>query len=425
MKKMLIIGMMFLSIMMMTACQKEEKLYGFSFYEYMDTFISVSIAAKNEDEANQHEEAIEEIFKMYHDLSTSYEALDANSPYLENVFSINKKIGEKIEIDKPLYDLLSQSLKIQTMTDGYFDISIGRAVDVWKEMMDKVTPDFEIGDSIYLNHYYKGEKKPENKIIVNQTGVIKSIQSDDKDQSTVLSVELDFGNETIDITKNDSYQKEVSSVVFEKALNDVNKLKLNENKITLEENNEKYYITIEGVDIKLDLGAISKGYATQVAYDYALSKNIKYFSITAGSSSIVLGENLNRPNEEGIFYVSLANPAKTEFTDKATYGTVKVKNMSVTTSGNYEQYVLYGGQRYHHIVSPFTKKPAQYYHTVTILGKDAGLLDALSTALFSMSPAVMEAWLLEHQSLLDIEIIIYNQNGSIKTYLNNIQFEEH
>lgn len=425
MKKMLIIGMMFFSMIMITACQKEEKLYGFSFYEYMDTFISVSIAAKNEEEAKQHEEAIEGIFKMYHDLSTSYDELDAKSPYLENAFSINKKIGQKLEIDKPLYDVLSQSREIQALTDGYFDVSIGKAVDVWKEMMDEVTSGFEIGDSVYLNHYYKGEKKPENKIIVNQTGVVKSIQSDDKDENIVLSLELGFGNETIEINKNDSYQKEVSSAVFGKVLNDVNKLKLNENKVTLEENYGRYYITIEGADIKLDLGAISKGYATQVAYDYALSKNIKYFSITAGSSSIVLGENLNRPNEEGIFYVSLANPAKTEFTDKTTYGTVKVKNLSVTTSGNYEQYVLFGGQRYHHIVSPFTKKPAQYYHTVTILGKDAGLLDALSTALFSMSPAVMEAWLLEHQNLLDIEIIIYNQDGSIKTYLNKIQFEEH
>ncbi len=425
MKKILSFCIILLSIMMLTACQnKEEKLYTFNFYDYMDTFIGVSIQASSEEEAKTYEKEIDEIFKMYHELSTVYEALNNDSLYLENIYSINQKVNQKLEIDQPLYEVLSYALEIQDLTDNYFDISIGKSVDVWKKMMTEVTEEFEVGDTIFLYHYYEGEKKESNKIVMNQTGVIESIQKDGN-KDIVLSITLKFSNETITIDRNDAYEKEVSNTVYQKALTDIALLDFSDNQIILDTENQKFYVTIKGDDIKLDLGAVSKGYATQKAYDYILSKEIKNFSITAGSSSIVLGENQKRPEEDGVFYVSLANPVKTEITDKTTYGTVKVKNMSVTTSGNYEQYVLHNGNRYHHIVSPFEKMPVQYYHTVTILGKNAALLDALSTALFSMSPEVMSAWLLKHQDELDIEIIRFNQDSTLTTFLKNTTFEEH
>jgi FAD:protein FMN transferase len=412
------------TIIMLTACKTQE-LYTFSFYDYMDTFITVSVSASSEKEANQYEEDIDAIFSMYHDLSTSYEALEQDSAYLENIFSINNQIGERLEIDQSLYDLIAYAQDVKSLTDGYFDISIGNAVDVWKHLMTQVTDGFEIGDSIFVYHYYDGEKTEENKIIVNQTGTITSIENDEDDEEIVLSITLDINEDTLTIDKDDAYKKEVSNQSYQNALNAIDQLDFSDNEILLENENNKYFITIFGDDIKLDLGAISKGYATEKAYDYIENQNIKYFSITAGSSSIILGENRNRADEDYIYKVSLANPVKTEITDKSTYGTINVKNLSVTTSGNYEQYILHQGFRYHHIVSPMEMMPVQYYHTVTVLGQDAGLLDAISTALFSMSPEIMESWLLENQAELGIELIIFNQDKTITTYLKDVVFEEH
>jgi thiamine biosynthesis lipoprotein len=424
MKKLIILGMMLSSLLMLAACQSQE-LYTFNFYDYMDTFIAVSVSASSEEEANQYEEDIDAIFSMYHDLSTSYEELEQESEYLENLYSINDQIGEKLEIDQPLYDLIAYAQEIKDLTDDYFDISIGKVVDVWKHLMTQVTEGFEIGDAIFVYHYYDGDKTEENKVVVNQTGTITSIETDEDNDEIVLSITLDINEDTIIIDKNDAYKKEVSNQSYQEAINEIEQLDFSNNEIILENENNKYFITILGDDIKLDLGAIAKGYATQKAYDYIKDQNIEYFSITSGSSSIILGENKNRPDENYIYKVSLANPVKIEITDKSTYGTINVKNMSVTTSGNYEQYILHQGYRYHHIVSPKEMMPVQYYHTVTVLGQDAGLLDALSTALFSMSPEVMESWLLENQTDLGIQLIIFNQDNTVTTYLKDVVFEEH
>jgi thiamine biosynthesis lipoprotein ApbE len=391
----------------------------------MDTYIRVQMMAPSESDANKYHDDIDAIFSMYHDLSTSYEALDEESIYLENIYSLNQNIGQRLEVDQELYDLLVFAEEIKEMTDGYFDISIGKAVDVWKDVMDAQTEGFEVGDHVYVYHYYDGEKSEENKVIVNQTGIVESVLRDEEDESVILSVTLNVGESTITINRNDAYKKEISKTIYDQAILDIDALDFSENSIILEEEQSKYYVTFSGEDIKVDLGAISKGYATQKVYEYIKALEIKNFSISSGTSSIVLGENQNRAEENFVFYVSLANPYQTEILDKDTYGTIKVKNMSVTTSGNYEQYVLYQGQRYHHIVSPLKKMPVQYYHTVTILGEDAGLLDALSTALFSMPPEEMSAWLTEYQETLDIEVIRFNQDLTVDTFLLDTEFEEH
>lgn len=424
MKKLIIFVMMLASILMLTSCQSEE-VYTYNFYDYMDTFINVSIVASNESDAKTYQKEIDEIFSMYHDLSTSYEMLDNTSSYLQNIASINQMVGQKVEIDKELYDLLVFAEDIKDLTDDYFDISIGKAVDVWKQLMTQVTDGYEIGDSIFVYHYYDGQRSEENKVLVNQTGLITSIQVDTNNSNNISSITVDIDQETIILDKYDAYEKEVTDISYQKALSDVALLDFSDNEIILENENNQYFVTIHGDDIKLDLGAIAKGYATQKAVDYIKAQDIKYYAIVSGSSSIILGENKNRADEDYIYKVSLANPVKTEVTDKATYGTLDAKNLSITTSGNYEQYVLNQGYRYHHIVSPISKAPTQYYHTVTLIGQDAGLLDGLSTALFSMSPEVLSAWLLLHQAELGIELVIYNQDDTITTHLKDVVFEEH
>ena len=124
-----------------------------------------------------------------------------------------------------------------------------------------------------------------------------------------------------------------------------------------------------------------------------------------------------------LFHTSLANPVRTGPNDR-TYGMIYIADMSITTSGNYEQYALYEGLRYHHIVSPLTKMPEHYYYTITVLGDDAGALDAISTALFSMPPNVLDSWINENLEDLAIEIIIFNYDKTIDTYLDSTEFKE-
>jgi FAD:protein FMN transferase len=358
MKKILSLIFLFTTLIGLSACQKPET-YTFSFFEYMDTYISINVMADSENQANEFKSEIESIYQMYHVLSTGYEDLTDDSEYKQNIYTINQQNNIKLEIDEPLYDLLFEAERLKDLTDGYFDISLGEVVSIWKTViLDE--------DSGYLF-------------------------------------------------------QEIPTNVFESITTQINAIVIEQDVIELTEESGKFYIQVKSTHAKLDLGAIAKGYATQRVYEYLREQNVEYFSISAGSSSIALGQNPNR--EGGVYNVSLANPVRTTATDR-TYGMIYVKDLSVTTSGNYEQYAIYNNLRYHHIISPMTKTPAHYYHTLTVLGDDAGVLDAISTALFSMAPEIMNAWLLEHQAEYQFEIIRYKYDGTITTNLTSTVFEE-
>ena len=59
--------------------------------------------------------------------------------------------------------------------------------------------------------------------------------------------------------------------------------------------------------------------------------------------------------------------------------------MSLVTSGVYERYYTVDGKRYHHIIDPETLMPSELFQSVSIVCKDSGMADALSTSIFNMT----------------------------------------
>ena len=59
---------------------------------------------------------------------------------------------------------------------------------------------------------------------------------------------------------------------------------------------------------------------------------------------------------------------------------------AVSTSGDYERFFEKDGVRYHHILDPETGNSARGSLSVTIIGPNATLTDALSTTVFVMGP---------------------------------------
>jgi thiamine biosynthesis lipoprotein len=222
-----------------------------------------------------------------------------------------------------------------------------------------------------------------------------------------------IGN-AIDIWKSAIYSEymfdELPESVFNQIQTDLQNISDSVNPSSIVFNDNDRSVFINNNNLKLDLGAIAKGYATQKTKEYLVSKNITKYMINAGRSNIIVGvhpddsEANDRP-----FRVVLEDPPR--LYQNGISGILEVRNKAVVTSGNYEQFVTYQGKVYHHIISPFDFAPKQYHHVVTIIGDDSALLDSMSTALFSM-PLDQATTVVQN---LGIEAIFYMYDGSIET----------
>ena len=135
MKKITYVILLIISILTLSACESKKEVYSINFFDYMDTFINVQIYTDDENLAKDLFDDIEKVYALYHDLTTGYEPLKDDSPYLANIYSINQTLNERIKIDEPLYNILIDAEDIKALTNGYFDVSVGKIVDVWKNVI--------------------------------------------------------------------------------------------------------------------------------------------------------------------------------------------------------------------------------------------------------------------------------------------------
>lgn len=69
-----------------------------------------------------------------------------------------------------------------------------------------------------------------------------------------------------------------------------------------------------------------------------------------------------------------------------TLARLRLTDLAIVTSGDYEQFFLIDGRRYAHILDPRTGYPVDHARSVTIICPDAELADALATAVFVLGP---------------------------------------
>jgi thiamine biosynthesis lipoprotein len=126
-------------------------------------------------------------------------------------------------------------------------------------------------------------------------------------------------------------------------------------------------------DQMVDLGGIAKGYAADTAVQIYKKNGINSALISLGGSSItVLG---TKPDGTS-WNVGIQNPRAPQ---GQLIGTVKLSNISISTSGDYQKYFEKEGKRYHHIIDPRTGFPADSgLMSVTVVTPSATDADALS-----------------------------------------------
>ena len=137
-------------------------------------------------------------------------------------------------------------------------------------------------------------------------------------------------------------------------------------------------------EVRLDVGAIAKGWAVQQVAKSAP----KGLLISVGGNVCATGPKDDKGTP---WVIGVQDPDG----GNDYLHTIYVSGGSVVTSGDYQRTYVVDGKAYHHIIDPDTLYPSDYWRAVTVVCEDSGVADALSTALFLLSQE-------EGQKLLDL-----------------------
>ena len=129
---------------------------------------------------------------------------------------------------------------------------------------------------------------------------------------------------------------------------------------------------------QLSFGAVAKGCAANYAVDAMRKAGVESGIISLGGNVQTLGVK-----PDGSMWTVAVEDPNAPGTDSYV-GTLRVGETAIVTSGSYQRFFTYEGQRYHHIIDKDSLQPENRYLSVTILADDSALADALSTAVFNM-----------------------------------------
>ena len=172
----------------------------------------------------------------------------------------------------------------------------------------------------------------------------------------------------------------------------------------IELNPEQHTVFLKQKKSKIGFGAIGKGYAADKAKQLLMSLGVKAGIINASGDMNTWGK---QPNGSS-WKVAITNPLNK---NKA-FATLPLKNNAVVTSGDYEKYIEFNGERYAHIINPKTGYPTKGIISVTVFAPKAELADALATSVFVMG---QETGLDRINQLPGIECILVTSEGKILT----------
>lgn len=156
-------------------------------------------------------------------------------------------------------------------------------------------------------------------------------------------------------------------------------------------------------NMQIDLGAVGKGYTGDLVVEILKENSIESALLDLGGNIQTIG---TKP--DGIDWkIGLRSPF-----DEGNFATLEVSDRAVITSGGYERYFVGDdGETYWHILDPKTGKPAHSgLISVTVIGDEGRLCDALSTSLFVMGlEKATELW----RNRDDFEMILVTEDGKI------------
>ena len=301
-------------------------------YDYFDTECTL-LSYNDMSEVDKAIEIVSEKLKLYDELCDIY---DESLDYV-NACELNKLAGQgPVQVSRELFDVLKFGKEMYMLTDGECNIAFGAVLSLWHDAREAAN-DVSV---VLQNSASESDQKAEN---------------EDKGQAA---------NQKGAVLPSDAALLEASMHC------NIDDLILDEAALTVE---------LADPEMSLDLGAVTKGYVTDVVVQALTDSGFTGYVINLGGNVKANGEKL-----EGEPWVTgIANPEGKG--ESAYVERVKLTTESLVTSGSYQRYFELDGKRYHHIISPETLYPKDDFLSVTILAESSAMADALSTAVFNMA----------------------------------------
>lgn len=134
-------------------------------------------------------------------------------------------------------------------------------------------------------------------------------------------------------------------------------------------------------NIQFDFNAIAQGYAVDILGKFLASRGIKNYLVDIGGEVFGAGA---KPGGQP-WLVGIENPATDSLSERTINTKVKLKDLALSTSGNYRKYYEVEGVRYSHTIDPKSGYPVSHtLLSVSVLAKDCATADGYATAFMVM-----------------------------------------
>ncbi|HYA59059.1 MAG TPA: FAD:protein FMN transferase, partial [Burkholderiaceae bacterium] len=153
--------------------------------------------------------------------------------------------------------------------------------------------------------------------------------------------------------------------------------------------------------VRIDLGGFAKGYAVDMGAAILKSRGINNAIVTAGGDSHILGDRLGRP-----WTIGIRDPRRSS----EIVAVLPLRDVAVSTSGDYERFFEEDGVRYHHLLDPRTGKSPSSVHSVTIVAPDGLTSEGLSKMVFVLG-VQKGMQLIESQK--NVDAVVVDADGAL------------